>query len=406
MEVNHNLKLINLNCFAKNVILRTDFNVPLKNGIIQSTKRIDAAVPTINFILNQKPNKLFIITHLGRPKQITKSLSLQPVKTYLESRIHKILRLMTIDQILHCKNDPSNIDAVNEDTEIIMLENIRFHPEETNQLPTTNIFRKKLSQLGDIFVNDAFGCMHRAHSSIVGISAKEKYIGFIVEKELIHLNAFNTIKGVKTLILGGSKVSDKIKLIENLIPKVNNILIGGGMVFAFLKYHNIPIGKSLFDEKSLSYIESIYKQANIHDTNIILPVDFKCNSEFTNDGDIITCDATYRVKNSGISEGYMGLDIGAKSINLFKQYLENSNCIVWNGPLGVTEFDNFATGSYEIMKFISDLFATTIIGGGDTACCCEQFNLQDKMTHVSTGGGASLEVFEGKVLPGFRFITS
>ena len=401
MNIKDKYKLSNLSSYGKRVILRTDFNVPLKNGVIQSTKRIDAAIPTINFILNQKPEKLFIISHLGRPKSPTSKLSLSPIKKYLECQINEKIRLMSLDDILslsfHNKNDT---------TEIIMLENIRFYPEETKMLPTTKDFREKLTRLGDIFINDAFGCMHRAHSSIVGIHTNEKYFGFIVEKELLHLNSFNNIQGVKTLILGGSKVSDKIKLIENLIPKVHNVLIGGGMVFAFLKYHNIPIGKSLFDEESLGYIENIYKQANFHDTNIILPIDFRCNTTFANEGNIITCDASYRVKKSGIPENYMGLDIGEKSVTLFKRYLENNNCIVWNGPLGATEFDNFAKGSYEIMKFIGDLYAATIIGGGDTACCCEKFNLQDKMTHVSTGGGASLEVFEGKILPGIRFITS
>lgn len=401
MNIKDKYKLQNLSSYDKKVILRTDFNVPLKNGVIQSTKRIDAAIPTINFILNQKPEKLFIISHLGRPKSPTSKLSLSPIKTYLECQINKKIKLMTLDEILS-----SSFRHQSDTTEIIMLENIRFYPEETKMLPTTEDFRKKLTRLGDIFVNDAFGCMHRSHSSIIGIHINEKYCGFIVEKELLHLNSFNTIQGVKTLILGGSKVSDKIKLIEHLIPKVHNILIGGGMVFAFLKYHNIPIGQSLFDEESLGYIENIYRQATIHDTNIILPIDFQCNTSFANEGDIITCDASYCVKNSGIPENYMGLDIGEKSVALFKQYLENNNCIVWNGPLGVTEFENFAKGSHEIMKFISDLYASTIIGGGDTACCCEKFNLQDKMTHVSTGGGASLEVFEGKILPGISFITS
>lgn len=401
MNIKDKYKLQNLSSYGKRVILRTDFNVPLKNGIIQSTKRIDAAIPTINFILNQKPKKLFIISHLGRPKSPTSKLSLNPIKKYLECQINEKIKLIKLDDIFS-----SSFYNEGDTTEIIMLENIRFHPEETKMLPTTKDFREKLTRLGDIFVNDAFGCMHRPHSSIIGIHTNEKYFGFIVEKELLHLNCFNTVQGVKTLILGGSKVSDKIKLIENLIPKVHNVLIGGGMVFAFLKYHNIPIGKSLFDEESLGYIENIYKQAKFHDTNIILPIDFRCNTTFANEGDIITCYASYRVKKSGIPENYMGLDIGEKTVTLFKQYLENNNCIVWNGPLGVTEFDNFAKGSYEIMKFISDLYASTIIGGGDTACCCEKFNLQDKMTHVSTGGGASLEVFEGKILPGISFITS
>ena len=371
----------------KSVILRCDYNVPIKNNTIQSTKRIDASLETLNYILNQNIKKLIIISHLGRPNGNDNNLSLIIIKDYLEKLINKNIFFSTLENV-------KDIDQ-----KIILLENIRFFKEETKMLETTNDFKKKLSTLGDVFINDAFGCCHRNHSSIVGIDLKEKYLGFIVEKELKYLNIFNSVKGKKSLILGGSKVVDKIPLIKNLVEKVDNILIGGGMVFAFLHHKNIKIGKSILDKESLQYIDEIYELADKYETKIILPVDFKCNNAFSNEGNIINVDV-----KDGIPDTHMGLDIGKKSIKLFNTELYLSDCIVWNGPLGVTEFSNFAKGSHHVMEFISVLDAKTIIGGGDTASCCEQFNLQNEMTHVSTGGGASLEVLEGKTLPGISWI--
>lgn len=379
--------LNNVDLTNKSIVLRCDYNVPIKNNKILSTKRIDASFKTLQFILNQNIKKLIIISHLGRPKNKEKNFSLIQIKKYLEKMINKNIFFSTLET------------ANNIDEKIILLENIRFYKEETKMLDTTPDFRKKLSSLGDVFINDAFGCCHRNHSSIVGINIKERYLGFIVEKELKYLNIFNDVKGKKSLILGGSKVIDKIPLIKNLIDKVDNILIGGGMVFAFLYHKNINIGKSILDKESLQYIDEIYALANKHNTNIVLPVDFKCNDDFSNTGDIINVDV-----KDGIPDSHMGLDIGKKTIRLFNIALYSSDCIVWNGPLGVTEFSNFETGSRNVMRFISILDTKSIIGGGDTASACEQFNLQDEMTHVSTGGGASLEVLEGKTLPGIAFV--
>lgn len=379
--------LNNVDLTNKSIVLRCDYNVPIKNNKILSTKRIDASFKTLQFILNQNIKKLIIISHLGRPKNKEKKFSLIQIKKYLEKMIKKNIFFSTLET------------ANNIDEKIILLENIRFHKEETKMLDTTPDFRKKLSSLGDVFINDAFGCCHRNHSSIVGINIKERYLGFIVEKELKYLNIFNDVKGKKSLILGGSKVIDKIPLIKNLIDKVDNILIGGGMVFAFLYHKNINIGKSILDKESLQYIDEIYTLANKHNTNIVLPVDFKCNDDFSNTGDIINVDV-----KDGIPDSHMGLDIGKKTIRLFNIALNYSHCIVWNGPLGVTEFSNFETGSRNVMRFISILDTKSIIGGGDTASACEQFNLQNEMTHVSTGGGASLEVLEGKTLPGIAFV--
>lgn len=373
--------------FNKKIILRTDYNVPILNNIITSTKRIDASIDTINFILKQNPKQLIIISHLGRPKKYDSTLSLKPVCQYLQEILKQPVTLSQLD----------NVD----NNKITILENIRFFEEETRDIKTTPEFRKKLSNLGDVFVNDAFGCCHRAHSSIVGINTNEKYLGFLVQKELDYLSNSLSVSGVKTLILGGSKISDKIQLIKNLIPKMDNIIIGGGMAFTFLKYSDINIGNSLFDEEGFKLIPEIKSLAYKYDTRIILPVDFNCNNTFSNDGDLL-----YAYTPKGIPEGYMGLDIGELSIQSFKTVLCNSNLIIWNGPLGVFEFDNFELGSKKIMEYISQLESISIIGGGDTASCCEKFNLQDKMSHVSTGGGASLELLEGKNLPGIKFITN
>ena len=371
----------------KKVLIRTDYNVPIINNEIQSTKRIDASIDTLNFILDQKPKQLIIVSHLGRPKDNDKTLTLEPVKSYLASLLKKNIKLCELDNI--------------SDDKIIMLENIRFHKEETKNIDSTQEFRDKLTNLCDVYINDAFGCCHRAHSSIVGINAKEKYLGFLVQKELEYLSSSLCIKGVKTLILGGSKIVDKIQLIKNLIPKMDNIIIGGGMAFTFLKHMDIKIGNSLFDEESFKLVNEIRSLADESGTRIILPVDFHCNDTFANDGDL-----KYFSVSNGIDNGYMGLDIGHLSVLSFQTVLMNSDLIIWNGPLGVFEFENFALGSKDIMEFMADLDAVTIIGGGDTTSCCEKFKLQDKMNHVNTGGGASLELLEGKNLPGIKFITN
>jgi len=371
----------------KKVLIRTDYNVPIINNVIQSTKRIDASLETLNYILNQKPKQLIIVSHLGRPNKHDNLLSLEPIRLYLESLLNKKIKLCDLNNVTSDK--------------IIILENIRFYKEETKNISSTQEFRNKLTKLCDVYVNDAFGCCHRAHSSIVGIEADEKYLGFLIQKELDYLSASLCTKGVKTLILGGSKIVDKIQLIKNLIPKMDNIIIGGGMAFTFLKKSNISIGKSLFDQESFKLVEDIRNLADEYGTRIILPVDFNCNNIFENDGDLKYFNVT-----QGIDDDYMGLDIGYLSVLSFQTVLMNSDLIIWNGPLGVFEFDNFALGSKDVMEFMADLDAVTIIGGGDTTSCCEKFNLQDKMNHVSTGGGASLELLEGKDLPGIKFITN
>ena len=374
--------------FDKTVILRTDYNVPVSNGIIKSTIRIDASLRTIQYVLNNQAKKIIIISHRGRPKNNTQDLSLLPIMKYLENTLNLHIYFSTLNNYLSI-----NPDLIKE--KIVLLENIRYYPEETQNISSTNLFREKLSSLGDVFINDAFGCSHRAHSSIIGINTKEKCCGFLVEKEKLYLqNIFNN-SGNTTLILGGSKISDKIQLIKNLVPKVNNILIGGGMAFTFLKYFGTKIGNSLFDEPGFKSVSNILETAVIHKTTITLPTDFICNNKIANGGNIV-----YKDSSIGIPDKFMGLDIGIETINKFKSVLSQSDYIIWNGPLGMFELDDYSNGTKQIMKHISMLSAITIIGGGDTTASCEKFGLCDKMNHISTGGGASLELLEGKNLPG------
>ena len=290
---------------------------------------------------------------------------------------------------------------------IVLLENIRYYPEETKELETTPEFRRKLTSLGDVFINDAFGCSHHCTLLYCGVNCPERCCGFLVEKEKrFLLDIFDSDNGDKkepefknenatTLILGGSKIHDKIQLINNLIPKVDYILIGGGMAFTFLKYFNHEIGNSLFDEEGFKMIPEIIESAKKHNTYLIYPIDFICNDKFANGGNIIRKDL-----KTGIPDDFMGLDIGTKTVDNFRTYIDKSNKIIWNGPLGVFELDDYAEGSRLIMDSLSRSEATTVIGGGDTAACCDKFGLSDKMSHVSTGGGAALELLEGKQLPG------
>ena len=381
----------NIDFQNKTVIIRTDYNVPIQHGNITSTLRIDSSLHTINHILNGNPEKLIIISHMGRPKNNEPELSLLPVKKYLEKVLEQNIGFLTLYDYL---SKPET--TITE--KIVLLENIRYYPEETKEIETTPEFRRKLTSLGDVFINDAFGCSHRPHSSIVGVNCPERCCGFLVEREkrfLLDIFDCNNTENATTLILGGSKIHDKIQLINNLIPKVDYILIGGGMAFTFLKYFNNEIGKSLFDEEGFRLIPEIIENAKKHNTHLIYPTDFICNDKFANAGNI-----THKDLTTGIPQGFMGLDIGTKTVDNFKTYIEKSSKIIWNGPLGVFELDDYAEGSRKIMDALSRSKAITVIGGGDTASCCDKFGLSDKMSHVSTGGGAALELLEGKRLPG------
>jgi phosphoglycerate kinase len=380
-----------MNFSNKNIIIRVDFNVPIKNSKIQDTLRIDKSIPTIKKCLKDNPKRLIIISHLGRPNgKIIDNLSLKILIPYLEN-------------ILFQKIGFCDLENINENNyQIILMENIRFYPEEEGINTTSDKvekFRQKLTNLGDIFINDAFGCCHRSHSSIVGINCPIKIPGLLVQSEVKYLkDSINKGKRPILAIIGGAKVNDKIKLLTNLIKKVDNIIIGGGMAFTFLKYYGLDIGASLFDSEGYQLVEEILDSAEKNKTKIYLPIDFKIADKFTNDANIKSIDIV-----NGIPTNWMGLDIGPKSIDKFINIINISQTIIWNGPMGVFELDNFQEGSFRIAKKLSEstVFGKiTIIGGGDTCACVTKFNFQNKFSHLSTGGGASLKLLEGKKLEG------
>lgn len=375
----------------KKVIIRFDWNVPIINGDIQSTKRIDDSLQTLDYILKQKPTRIYIISHLGRPTSRNDyHLSLRPVFKYLKSIYKEQIGFVSfLGDITNVKNT------------ILLLENIRFFKEETQMIETTCAFREQLTSMGDIFVNDAFGCIHRPHSSIIGIDCKEKYIGFLVQKEL---NCIQTLFSSFTkkdivMIIGGSKIKDKIDILSNLIPRVNSIIIGGSMANTFLKYTGVNIGQSKIDKEGLSMCKIIFDMSKKYDTKIELPIDFVCNDHFSNQGNIETCD----LKN--MLSQHMIMDIGIKSIIRCKEIISKHKCVVWNGPLGVFEFEHFSNGTFSIMHFLTRCkFIKTCLGGGDTASCFEKSKLdKSKVDHISTGGSAFLELLKGKELIGVQY---
>ncbi len=376
----------------KKVLVRCDFNVPMdENKNITDNRRIVAALPTIKYLLEQNC-KVVLCSHLGRPKgEFKPEYSLKPVAKELSKLIGKEV-IMAEDVIGEdAKNKAENL----KNGEILLLENVRFHREETDNDPE---FAKKLASFGEIFVNDAFGTAHRAHASTEGVT---KYLpavsGFLIEKELKFLG--ETLENPErpfVAILGGSKVSDKIGVIENLLEKVDTLIIGGGMAYTFFKAQGYSVGDSLCEEDKCDLALEIMEKAKEKKVKFLLPIDNKIGKEFKPDTESKT------VKSTEIPDGWEGLDIGEETIKLYKEELQNAKTIVWNGPLGVFEFDQFAVGTNEIAKALGDIDAIKIIGGGDSAAAVEKACLADKMTHISTGGGASLEFLEGKKLPGIE----
>ncbi len=408
MKINLKKKFISdIELKNKRIIIRVDFNVPITNdGKIIDTRRIDMAIPTLKYIMDNNVKNIIIISHLGRPNgKIDQKLSLKPIKHYLESILKKDVYFLDncigkeIKEFCNIKNNGS----------IILLENLRFHPEEEcKNVNNKDIekFRNNLSELGDIYVNDAFGTSHRSHSSIVGIKLKMKVGGFLLKKELEYFSKV-LLKPKKPFIsiLGGSKVSDKIKLINNLLEKVDEMIIGGGMAFTFLKVlNNMKIGSSIFDLEGSKLVKSIMKKAKNKNVKIHLPNDFIIADSFSNNAKIDNANI-----NDGIKLDWLGLDIGPESIKRFSDIIYNSKMIVWNGPMGVFEFDKFEDGTKQLLKSCSKATkendTITIIGGGDTASAANKFCSESDFSHISTGGGASLELLEGKILPGIEILT-
>ena len=377
---------------GKKVFVRCDFNVPMdENQNITDNTRIKAALLTIKYLLEQNC-KIILASHLGRPKgEVKPEYSLKPVAKELSKLLGKEV-IMANDVI----GEDATTKAENlKEGEILLLENVRFHKEETDNDPE---FAKKLASMAEIFVNDAFGTAHRAHASTTGIA---DYIpgvsGFLIEKELKFLgNAVNNPERPFVAILGGAKVSDKIGVIDSLLDKVDTLMIGGGMAYTFFKAQGYNVGNSLCEVEKTGLALEAMEKAKEKGVKLLLPIDTKIGKEFKPDTESKT------VAWTEIPDDWEGFDIGEKTIEMFKNELKNAKTVIWNGPLGLFEFDQFAIGTNEIAKTLAELDATTIIGGGDSAAAVEKAGLADKMTHISTGGGASLEFLEGKKLPGIE----
>ena len=379
----------------KTVIIRCDFNVPMKDGEIADDNRIKASLETIEYAIDHGA-KLVLMSHLGRIKseEDKKKNSLEAVALRLSEYLNR--------EVIFCEETHGDLlkDTVKElkAGEVLLMENTRFEDldgkKESGNDPELGVF---WASLGDIFINDAFGTAHRAHASNVGIASHlPSGVGFLIEKELnVMLEAIKNPKRPLTVILGGSKVSDKIGVIENLVNVADHILIGGGMAFTFLKASGLNIGKSLLDEEHLDFCKEMLEK---HSDKLVLPIDCVVATEVSEDVNSRTCFI------NEIKEDELGLDIGHGTVKLFKQYLDDSKTVIWNGPVGVFEMDKFATGTKDLCEIINRENLISIIGGGDTAAAIIKFGYKDKMTHISTGGGASLELLEGKELPGIKCI--
>jgi len=375
---------------GKKVLVRCDFNVPLdENKNITDARRIVAALPTIKYLLENNA-KVILCSHLGRPKgEFNEKYSLKPVAQKLSELLGQEVKLSK-DII---GEDAAKLVQDVKEGEAILLENVRFHKEEEKNDAE---FAKKLASYAQIYVNDAFGTAHRAHATTAGVADYLPAVsGFLIEKELEFLGgALENPKKPFIAILGGAKVSDKIAVIENLLEKVDTLLIGGGMAYTFLKAQGHSIGKSICEEDKLDLAKELLKKAQEKGVDLVLPVDSHAAVDYSNDVEdkyFETCE---------IEENWQGLDLGPKTVELFKAKLENAATVIWNGPLGVCEFSKFITGTNEVAKALATSNAITIVGGGDSAAAIEKLGLADKFTHISTGGGASLEFLEGKVLPG------
>ncbi|VDK53946.1 unnamed protein product [Anisakis simplex] len=440
------LSIDKVNLKDKRVLIRVDFNVPLKDGKITNNQRIAAAIPTIKYALDHDAKSVVLMSHLGRPDgRKQEQFSLRPVVPELKTLLGKDVQF--VDDCVGA--DVEKITANPAHGSVILLENLRFYVEEEGKgvnekgekikakSEDVDKFRASLTKHGDVFVNDAFGTAHRAHryyyylsyyycfyychyfinimniynnnyyyyhchyySSMVGVKLNERATGFLMKKELDYFaKALESPVRPFLAILGGAKVADKIQLIRNLLDKVDEMIIGGGMAYTFLKViHSISIGKSLFDEEGAKIVNELMEKAKSKNVKIHLPVDFVVGDKFAED-------ASFKVSDlkSGIEADWMGLDIGPESTKQFVEVIARCKTIVWNGPAGVFEWEHFATGTKGLMDAVVNATAqgaVTIIGGGDTATCCKKWKTGDKVSHVSTGGGASLELLEGKVLPG------
>ncbi|MDD4112949.1 MAG: phosphoglycerate kinase [Herbinix sp.] len=381
-----------INVKGKRVLVRCDFNVPLQEGKITDEIRIVEALPTIKKLINDG-GKVILCSHLGKPKGTPKpELSLTPVAERLSELLGKDVVFAKDDNVVG-ENAKAAVAAM-KDGDVVLLENTRYREEETKNIDT---FSEELASLCDVFVNDAFGTAHRAHCSNVGVTkyVDTAVVGYLMQKEIEFLgNAVNNPKRPFVAILGGSKVSSKISVIDNLLDKVDTLIIGGGMAYTFMKAQGEEVGQSLLEADYLDYANEMLEKAEKKGVKLLIPIDTVVAKEFSNDTEFKT------VKRGEIESDWQGLDIGEETCKLFADAISDAKTVVWNGPMGVFEMSNFAKGTIAVAKALAEIDATTIIGGGDSAAAVNQLGFGDKMTHISTGGGASLEFLEGKELPG------
>ncbi len=400
------LSITDLDLAGKRVLMRVDFNVPLADGKITNNARIVAALPSIQHALD-KGASVVLMSHLGRPKGVgyEQEFSMKPVASELEKLLDRPVTFLS--------------DCVGPEVEaacsklapgaVVLLENLRFHKEEEGkgaEKSAIEAFRASLTKLGDVYVNDAFGTAHRAHSSMVGVNHSQRAVGFLMQTELEYFDkALSNPERPFLAIMGGAKVADKIQLIENLLDKVDVMIIGGGMAYTFKKVvYGMKIGASLFDEEGAKIVEGLVAKAKEKGVELVFPVDYVTGDKFGPDAKVGSA-----TDETGIPDGIEGFDCGPKSRELFTAAIKKSKTIVWNGPVGVFEFDIFAEGSRAVANAVAEATAagaTTIIGGGDTATAAKKFGVVKKVSHVSTGGGASLELLEGKDLPGVAAVTN
>ena len=386
-----------INVKGQRVLVRCDFNVPLQDGKITDENRLVASLPTIKKLIGDG-GKVILCSHLGKPKGEPKpELSLAPVAVRLSELLGQEVKFAADPEVVG-PNAKAAVTAM-KDGDVVLLENTRYRIEETKN---GEAFSKELASLCDVYVDDAFGTAHRAHCSNVGVTqyVKTAAVGYLMQKEIDFLgNAVNNPARPFVAILGGSKVSSKISVINNLLDKVDTLIIGGGMAYTFMKAQGGKIGTSLVEDDYLDYANDMIKKAADKGVNMLIPVDTVIADAFANDANVKVVDA------GQIDDGWMGLDIGPKTRELFANAVKDAKTVVWNGPMGVFEMPNFAAGTVAVAQALADTDAVTIIGGGDSAAAVNQLGFGDKMTHISTGGGASLEFLEGKELPGVAAAT-
>lgn len=378
---------------GKRVLVRCDFNVKMENGVITSDKRIVASLPTIKYLI-EKGAKVILCSHLGRPKgEVNPEFSMAPVAECLSKYLGQEVKLAkdVVGDSAH------ELASSLKDGEVMLLENVRFEPGETKNDPELS---KKFASLADVYVNDAFGSAHRAHSSTAGVADYlPSAVGYLIQKEIKFIGGAleNPVRPL-VAILGGAKVSDKIGVITNLLDKCDTVIIGGGMAYTFFAAQGYSIGTSLLDSENIENAKAMMAKAKEKGVNFLLPVDNIIATDYAADA------TNMRIYSDSIPDGWMGLDIGPVTAELFAKSIQKAGTVIWNGPMGVSEWDNFAQGTIAVAKGIADSNAISIIGGGDSAAAITKLGFADKMSHISTGGGASLEFLEGKELPGIACI--